>query len=121
MDAIVQQSCCAQDTPTKTQIRPEINDFDPDLDLKLGHTQPKISCTIPTSRHTTIPKDSGPISACFKDDSKLFYSVLTTLGLGLEGIPFDIFSAIEFPGGSGGAERPQKEKGKAKGGQDTVR
>ncbi len=31
LDAIVQQSCCAQDTPTKTQIRPEINDFDSDL------------------------------------------------------------------------------------------
>ena len=38
------------------------------LDLKLGHTQPKISCTIPTSRHTTIPNDSGSISACFKDE-----------------------------------------------------
>ncbi len=53
------------------RIRPEIFDFEPDLGLKLGQTKPKISGTVPTNRHTTIPKDSDPISACFDDDPKL--------------------------------------------------
>ena len=53
------------------RIRPRIFDFEPDLGLKLGQTKPKISGTVPTNRHTTIPNDSGPISACFDDDPKL--------------------------------------------------
>ena len=53
------------------RIRPGIFDFEPDLGLKLGQTKPKISGTVPTNRHTTIPNDSGPISACFDDDPKL--------------------------------------------------
>ncbi len=53
------------------RIRPEIFDFEPDLKLKLGQTTPKISGTVPTDRHTTIPNDSGPISACFDNDPKL--------------------------------------------------
>ncbi len=52
-------------------IRPEVFDFEPELGLKLGQTEPKISGTVPTNRHTTIPNDSGPVSACFDDDSKL--------------------------------------------------
>ena len=53
------------------RIRPEIFDFEPDLGLKRGQTKPKISGTAPTNRHTTIPNDSGPISACFDDDAIL--------------------------------------------------
>ena len=53
------------------RIRPGIFDFEPDLGLKLGQTKPKISGTVPTNRHTTIPNDSGPISTCFDDDPKL--------------------------------------------------
>ncbi len=52
-------------------IRPEIFDFEPDLGQKLGQTKPKIPGTIPTNRHTTIPNDSVPMSACFEDDPKL--------------------------------------------------
>ncbi len=48
-----------------------IFDFEPDLGLKLGQNKPKISGTVPTHRHTTIPNDSGPISACFDDGPKL--------------------------------------------------
>ena len=51
--------------------RPEIFDVEPDLGLKLGQTKPKISGTVPTNRHATIPNDSGPISACFDDGPKL--------------------------------------------------
>ena len=51
------------------RIRPEIFDFDPGL--KRSQTKPKIPGTVPTDRHTTIPNDSGPISACFDDDPKL--------------------------------------------------
>ncbi len=50
------------------RIRPKIFDFKPHLGLKLGQAKPKISGTVPTNRHTTIP---GPISACFDDDPKL--------------------------------------------------
>ncbi len=32
-----------------------------------------MSGTVFTNRHTTIPNDSGPISACFDDDANLFY------------------------------------------------
>ncbi len=53
------------------RIRPGIFEFEPDLGLKLGQTKPKISGTVPTNRHTTIPNDSGPVSACFDDDPKL--------------------------------------------------
>ncbi len=45
----------------------EIFDFKPDLGLKLGQTKPQISGTVPTNRHTTIPNNSGPISACLDD------------------------------------------------------
>ncbi len=54
------------------RIRPKIVDFEPDLGLKLGRTKPKISGTVPTNRHTTIPSDSEPISACSDDDPNLF-------------------------------------------------
>ncbi len=40
------------------------------MGLKLG------SGTVPTNRHTTIPNDSGPISACFDDDPKLLNCVI---------------------------------------------
>ncbi len=53
------------------RVRPDIFDFQPDLGLQLGQTKPKISGTVPTNRHTTIPDDYGPISACFDDDPKL--------------------------------------------------
>ena len=53
-------------------IRPEIFDFEPDLGLKLGKPKPKLSGTVPTNRHTTIPNDSGLNLACFDDDPKLF-------------------------------------------------
>ncbi len=55
---------------TLLRIRPEICDFQPDLGLKLGQSKPKISGTAPTDRHTTVPDESGPISACFDDDPK---------------------------------------------------
>ncbi len=57
--------------PQLERIRPEIFDFEPDLDLKLSQTQPQISGTVPTNRHTTIPNDSGPLSACFDGDPTL--------------------------------------------------
>ena len=41
------------------RIQPEIFDFEPGLGLKLGQTKPKISGTVPTNRHTTIPNDPG--------------------------------------------------------------
>ncbi len=50
------------------RIRPEIFDFESDLGLKPGQTNPQISRTVLTNRDTTIPNDSGPISACFDDD-----------------------------------------------------
>ncbi len=53
------------------RIRPGIFDFEPDLGLKLGQTEPEISGTAPTDRHTTIPNDSAPTSACFGDDPQL--------------------------------------------------
>ncbi len=53
---------------TLLRIRPEIFDFEPDLGPKLGQTKPKISSTVPTNRHTTIPNGSRPISACLDDD-----------------------------------------------------
>ncbi len=53
------------------RIRPAIFDFEPDLGLKLGQTKPKISGTAPTDRHTSIPNDFRPNSACFDDDPKL--------------------------------------------------
>ena len=51
--------------PKLLKIRPEVCDSEPDLGLKLGQTKPKISDTVPTNRHTTIPNDSGPIAARF--------------------------------------------------------
>ncbi len=69
---------CSRDTSAALKgprqilgIRHEIMDFEPDLGLKLAQTKPKISGTAPTNRHTTIPNDSGSISACFDDDPKL--------------------------------------------------
>ncbi len=56
---------------TFLRIQQEIFDFESDLGLKLGQTQPPKSGTVPTNRHTTIPNDSGPISVCFDDDPKL--------------------------------------------------
>ncbi len=53
------------------RIRPEIFAFEPDLGLKLGQDKPQISGTVPTNRHTTIPSDSRPASACFDDDPKI--------------------------------------------------
>ncbi len=41
------------------------------MGLKLSKTKPKISGTVPTDRHTTIPNHSGATSACFNDDPKL--------------------------------------------------
>ncbi len=52
------------------RIRPEIFDFEPDLGLKLGQTKPKISGTVPTYPHTTIPNDSAQISVRFDNDPK---------------------------------------------------
>ncbi len=60
----------ANKAPETFQIRPAIFDFEPDVGL-LGQTRPEISGTIPTNRNTTIPNDSGLISACFDDDPKL--------------------------------------------------
>ncbi len=51
--------------------RKSVFDFEPDLGLKLGKLKPKRFGTVPTNRHTTIPNESGPISACFDDDPKL--------------------------------------------------
>ena len=53
------------------RIRPGIFNFEPELGLKLGQTKPKISGTVPTNRHTTVPNNSGPISACCDDGPKL--------------------------------------------------
>ncbi len=53
------------------RIRQEISNFEPDLGLRLGTTKPNTSGTAPTNWYTTIPNDSGPISACFDDDPKL--------------------------------------------------
>ncbi len=50
---------------------PERFDFQLDLGLKLGQAKSKIPGTVPTDRHTTVPNDSGPGSACFDDDAKL--------------------------------------------------
>ncbi len=58
--------------PENLRIRQEITDFEPDVGLKLGQIKPKISGTVPTDRHTTVPNDSGTISACFDDDPKLY-------------------------------------------------
>ncbi len=54
-----------------SRIRAEISDFEPDLKLKLNQTPAKTSGAVPTDRHTTIPNDYEPISACFDDDPKL--------------------------------------------------
>ncbi len=53
------------------RIRPEIFDFEPELNLKQGQTNPKILGTVPTDRHTTTSNDSGPIPACFDNRPKL--------------------------------------------------
>ncbi len=50
-----------------SRIRPEILDFEPEWGLKRSQTKPKVSVTVPTNRHTTIPNDSGAISACFDE------------------------------------------------------
>ncbi len=51
-------------TRKRLRIRPGVFDFEP------GQTKPKISGTVLTNRHTTIPNDSEPILAFFKDDPK---------------------------------------------------
>ncbi len=56
---------------TLLRIRLGIFDFQLDFGLNLGQTKPKISGTVPTSRHTTNPNDSGSISESFNDDPKL--------------------------------------------------
>ncbi len=56
--------------PKLLKFRPEVWDFDSQLGLKLGQTEPKMSGTVPTNRHTTIPNDAGPIAACFHNDPK---------------------------------------------------
>ncbi len=48
-----------------------IFDFEPDSGPKLGETEPKITGTVPTNRHTTIPNDFGTISAGFDDGAEL--------------------------------------------------
>ncbi len=53
------------------RIRPAVFDFEQDLGLKRSQTKPKIPGTVPTDQRTTIPNDSGLISACFDDDPKL--------------------------------------------------
>ncbi len=52
------------------RIRLEIFDCHPDLGLKLGQNNPKISGTVRTNRHTTITSDYEPTSACFDDVPK---------------------------------------------------
>ncbi len=66
-----QDSAELKGPPKPLRIRPEIFEVEPDLGLKLGQTKPEIPGTVPTNRHTTIPNDSGQISACFDDDLKL--------------------------------------------------
>ncbi len=66
-----------QGPQTLLTIRPGIFDFDSDLGLKLVHTKPKISSTVPTTWPTSIPDDCGPISACFVDDPKHLNDELT--------------------------------------------
>ncbi len=56
---------------TLFRVRPEIFDFETDLGRRLGQTNPKVSGTVPTNRHTPIPHDLGPISECSDDDPKL--------------------------------------------------
>ncbi len=70
---------------TLLRIRPEIFDVEPGFGLKLGQTKPKIPGTSPTNRHTTIPNDSGPISACFDDDPKLLNGEIAQSSLDLRG------------------------------------
>ncbi len=62
---LILNSAELQGPGTLLRIQPGIFDFAPDLSLKRSQTKPKISGTVPTDRHTTIPNDSGPISACF--------------------------------------------------------
>ena len=38
------------------------------MGLKPSQTKPKIYGTVPTNRHTSIPNDYGPMSACFEDE-----------------------------------------------------
>ena len=61
----------------RRMIRPGIFDFEPDLGLNRGQSRPQIPGAVPTDRHTTIPNDSGPISACFDDDPKLLNCKIT--------------------------------------------
>ena len=72
------------------RIRPEIFDFEPDLGLKLGQTKPNISGTVPTKGHTSIPNDSGPSSACFDEDPKLFNCEIAQPSHGNQKGPIDI-------------------------------
>ncbi len=53
------------------RMRPEIFDSGPERNLNRSQTKPQITGTVPTDRHITIPKASGPMSACFDEDPKL--------------------------------------------------
>ncbi len=64
------------------RIRPEIFDFEPGLGLKRSQTKPKIPGTVLADRRTTVPKDSGQISACFDDDPKLINCEIAQPSLG---------------------------------------
>jgi hypothetical protein len=66
---------------------PEIFDFEAELGFKRSQTKPRIHCTVPKNRHTTIPNASGPMSAWFDDDLKLLNCEIAQLR-----IPFRPFS-----------------------------
>ncbi len=72
----------------------EIFEFEPELGPKLGQTKPKIAGVVSTNRHTMIPNDSGPISACFDDDPKLLDCEIAqprgTLRTGLYWVPENV-------------------------------
>ncbi len=53
------------------RFRPGIFDFDPDVALKLGHTKPKISGSVPTKRRSQRSRTILGRFRCFNDDPKL--------------------------------------------------
>ncbi len=76
---LVSAPSCTSQPKLKKGTRPlatfkdlAVFEFEPELGLKRGQTNPKISGTVPTNRRATIPNDSAPISASFDDDPKLF-------------------------------------------------
>ncbi len=93
----------------------EICDVKPKLGLNRGQTKPKISGTVPTNRHTTIPNDSVPIPACFDDDPKF----LNWTHLGFE---YMVLRRLEIAdlwglGGAGGPKNHSKSSGMVFGGR----